>query len=357
MKVSRLNRVLANMEKEGLCQILVTSTESIYYLTGLWIAPGERMLALRVAPDGCRLYVNRMFALGEQAGDLPLAEFDDGDDPIALLAEGVSAGKLGVDKAWPSQFSIRLMEQRPDVRLAVGSAPVDRARMLKDEEELRAMRAASRLNDEVVGYLPATLRAGDTELAVGRRYEARAEERGAQGPSFAPLVCFGKNCAEPHHETGPAVLKPGDAVILDLGLTLQHACSDMTRTVFFLSATDEQKRVYDIVRAANRAGKDATRPGARLSDIDRAARRVIEEAGYGRYFLHRTGHGIGLQVHEPPDVSVSSDAVARPGMTFSIEPGIYLADRFGVRVEDLVAVTEDGCEVLNHLDRELRVIR
>ena len=126
--------------------------------------------------------------------------------------------------------------------------------------------------------------------------------------------------------------------------------SDMTRTMFFGAPTDEMKRVYELVRRANLAGKAAVKPGARLCDVDHAARQVIEEAGYGEYFIHRTGHGIGLEVHEPPDVSAVCERVLEPGMIFSIEPGIYLSGKFGVRIEDLVTVTQDGCEVLNQLE-------
>ncbi len=145
-------------------------------------------------------------------------------------------------------------------------------------------------------------------------------------------------------------------MILDVGLNLDHALSDMTRTVFFGSATDEQKAVYEIVREANAAGKAKVAPGVPLSEIDRAARSVIERAGYGEHFLHRTGHGLGLEVHEPPDVSAASPYVAQPGMVFSVEPGVYLPGKFGVRVEDLVLVTGDGCECLNELDRDFLVV-
>ena len=167
---------------------------------------------------------------------------------------------------------------------------------------------------------------------------------------------MGQAARNPHHATGHTRLQTGDAVILDVGLNVNHAPSDITRTVFFGSATDEQKKVYDIVRRANAAGKAAVRPGVKLSDIDRAARGVIEQAGYGPYFLHRTGHGLGLEVHEPPDVSTASAAIAKPGMVFSVEPGVYLAGKFGVRVEDLVLVTDDGCEVLNELDRDFMIV-
>ena len=133
-------------------------------------------------------------------------------------------------------------------------------------------------------------------------------------------------------------------------------CSDMTRTVFFGSADDEQKKVYDIVRRANEAGRAVVRPGVPMCEFDRAARKVIEDAGYGKYFIHRTGHGIGLEVHEHPDNSATSQIIAKPGMCFSVEPGIYLPGKFGVRIEDLVVVTEDGVETLNAMDHDLRIL-
>lgn len=356
MKQNRLERVLRGMERMGLDQLLVTATDSVYYLTGLWVNPGERLFALKVDRSGaCALYVNRMFALGAQQG-LALVEFDDRDDALRLLAGDLAPGCVGVDKLWPSHFAIRLMELQSDVRLAVGSKPVDEARMLKDEEELARLRAASRANDQAVAAVARSLALGDSELSVGRRFADEGVRLGAQGVSFTPLVCFGANCAEPHHSSDGTRLNRGDAVILDLGLDVDHAMSDMTRTVFFGTPTDEQRRVYELVRRANAAAKAAVKPGVPLKDIDRAARAVIEDAGYGPAFLHRTGHGVGLAVHEPPDVSASSEYVAQPGMVFSIEPGIYLPGKFGVRIEDLVAVTEDGCEVLNELSRDLMVI-
>lgn len=355
MKTSRVNRVLEGMDALGLKQALVTSTESIYYLTGLWIAPGERLLALLISRDGCTLFVNRMFAT-PRVENLKLVEFGDTDDSVAVLCEGLAAGVLGIDKAWPSRFLLSLMDARPDVRPAPGSGPVDEARMRKDAEEIRLLRESSHMNDHVTGELRKSLTEGATELEIGRKYDDLAAKAGASRSGFTPLICFGPGCAEPHHATDAIPLKKGDAVILDVGLDYNHALSDMTRTVFFGSATDEEKRVYEIVRAANAAGKAAVKPGVRLSDIDRAARSVIEQAGYGPNFLHRTGHGLGLEVHEPPDVSASSLVVAQPGMVFSIEPGIYLPGKFGVRVEDLVLVTEDGCECLNQLDRDFMIV-
>jgi Xaa-Pro dipeptidase len=268
------------------------------------------------------------------------------------LSGGVRSGVLGIDKVWPSQFTIRLMQRRSDVRPVLGSAPVDNARMIKGDDELRLMRESSQMNDEALRRTIQGIKIGMTEKEVGALYLSHAEALGGTGASFEPLVCFGANCAEPHHSSDGTRLQNGDSVILDLGLFWQGYASDMTRTLMIGEPTDEQKRVFDVVLRANAAGRAAVRPGIPMSQIDRAARAVIEEAGYGPYFIHRTGHGIGLEVHEHPDCSATSEVIARPGMVFSIEPGVYLPGRFGVRIEDLVVVTEDGGETLNALERE-----
>ena len=353
---SRKTRVIENMRAQGLDQILVTSTPSVYYLSVKWVTPGERLLALYINSDGdATLYANRLFALTGMEG-LDLVEYDDIEDPIPMLAARVKRGKLGIDKSWPSEFTIRLMAAMPGMTPVVGSAPVDDARMCKDAEEIALMRESSRMNDEALRRTIAEIHEGMTELELDACYVKNAKAAGATRVSFAPITCFGPNGAEPHHDNDETRLKRGDSVILDVGLEYKRYCSDMTRTVFFGEATDEQKRVYEICRKANEAGRAAVRPGVKMCEFDRAARKVIEDAGYGEFFTHRTGHNIGLEVHEPPDNSATSQIIARPGMCFSVEPGIYLRGKFGVRVEDLVVVTEDGCETLNQLDHNFRII-
>lgn len=355
MNDSRVARVVKNMQAAGLDQILVTAPSSVYYLTGHFVNPGERMLALYINANGdTRFYANRLFALAG-ATDINLVEFDDTEDSVAILAESVKRGKIGIDKCWPSQFTIRLME-KTGVTPVLGSAPVDNARMCKDAEELELMRKASIMNDEAITRTITQIHEGMTEKELEAAYIANAKAVGGDGISFVPISCFGANCAEPHHDNDESVLKYGDSVIIDVGLTHHRYCADMTRTVFFGKATDEQKKVYDLVKRANEAGRAAVRPGVEMCEFDRAARKVIEDAGYGKYFTHRTGHGIGLEVHEPPDNSSVNHVIAQPGMCFSVEPGIYLPGNFGVRVEDLVTVTEDGCETLNHMNREIRII-
>lgn len=357
MNNKRIEKVIAGMHDLGVSQLLVSAPASVFYLTGKWIQPGERMLAFLVKDNGdtC-LFANRLFALTGNV-DCPLVEFDDTEDCVAVLAEHLGDGKVGIDKFWPSQFTIRLMEHRNAIRPVVGSAAVDMARLYKDADEIVLMQESSKKNDETILAVIPQLKAGMTEIEGSELYLKEAGARGATGPSFEPLVCFGANCAEPHHcSDRVSVLREGDSVIIDVGLVWKDYCSDMTRTVFLGEPTDEQKRVYDLVKKANAAGRAAVHPGVPVADVDRAARKVIEDAGYGPYFIHRTGHGIGLEVHEYPDISSASPAICKPGMCFSVEPGIYLPGRFGVRIEDLVCVTEDGATVLNAAPRELRVI-
>lgn len=356
MNKTRLSRVIANMEAQSLEQIVVTSTSSVYYLTGIHVEPMERMLALYIHTSGrCVLYANELFAIPPQE-DLELLLHTDSDDPAALLAAGVAPGRLGIDKSWPSKFLIRVLEARPDVAPVLGSAPVDEARMIKDEAEIAAMRRASRINDQVVGQAIAALHAGASETEIADLVERLFREKGANRSSEGQLVCFGPNGADPHHGPDGTRLREGDSVVLDIFIPIGRYWCDMTRTVFFRSTSEEGRRVYETVKAANLAAEAVIRPGMPMREIDRAARRVIEEAGYGPHFTHRLGHGCGLDCHEPPDNSSACGVLTRPGMVFSVEPGIYLTGKLGVRIEDLVLVTEDGCEVLNAYPKELQVV-
>lgn len=353
----RLRRVIENMRREGLEQILVTSTAPVYYLTGLWIDPRERLLALYLDEGGrCVLFGNALFGLPEGGSGLEVMIHTDTDNPVDHIAQVVRPGKLGVDKFWPSRFLIDLMEQRRDIVPVAGSAPVDDARRQKDQQEIEAIRRASRINDEVMAVVSAAVRDGITEDELGALVERTFREKGADRGEGGPLVCFGANGADPHHDPSPAVITRGDTVIFDIFTPINRYWCDMTRTFFFREASEEGRRVYETVKAANLAAEAVIRPGLPMCDFDRAARKVIEDAGYGPYFTHRLGHGIGLECHEPPDNSASNHTIAQPGMVFSVEPGIYLPGKLGVRIEDLVLVTEDGCEVLNSFSKDLTIL-
>lgn len=356
---SRIESVLRNLNARGLSQFLVCDPRSIQYLADVYIEPGERFLGLLLSAEASRptLFLNELFTAPADI-KAEVASFNDTDDPLALLADRCDAGAaLGCDKNLPARFLIPMMERGIAAKFVLASDAVDEARAIKDDEERELMRAASAANDEGMARFRELVHEGVTEQEVAAQLEDIYRSLGASGHSFSPIVSFGANAADPHHEPDSTCLKDGDVVLFDVGCRKDEYCADMTRTFFFRSADDEQQRVYEIVRQANEAGKAAVRPGARFCDIDAAAREIIEDAGYGKYFTHRLGHQIGLDVHEPGDVSSANEAQVEPGMCFSIEPGIYLPGRFGVRIEDLVIVTENGCEVLNAYSRDLTILR
>lgn len=359
MKQKRIESVLRNLDASGLSQLLVSDPRSIQYLTGMYVEPGERFLGLLLRNDGSQptLFLNELFTTPDDIA-VDVVPFNDTDDPLELLAARCDAdADLGCDKNLPARFLIPMMKRRIASAFTLASAAVDAARAIKDDREHELMRSASAINDEAMERFRTLVHEGVTEAEVAAQLEGIYRDLGASGHSFEPIVSFGANAADPHHEPDGTVLESGDVVLFDVGCRKDEYCSDMTRTFFFEDADEEQRRVYEIVRQANEAGRKAVRPGARFCDIDAAAREVIENAGYGQYFTHRLGHQIGLDVHEPGDVSAANETCVQPGMCFSIEPGIYLPGRFGVRIEDLVIVTEDGCEVLNAYPRDLSIVR
>lgn len=357
MKVQRFNRVIENMQRHNLDQMIITSTSSIFYLTGKWIEPGERMLALYVNANGDKkLFINELFPVEEDLG-VELHIYNDSQDPIEALSKLVIENKaLGIDKEWPSHFLIRLMSKKTGITFINGSPIVDEVRMIKDSEEIILMREASQVNDKAMGDLVELISKNYTEKKVCKLLLDIYEKHGADGFSFYPLIAYGANAAEPHHDSDNSILSEGDSVILDIGGRKNHYSADMTRTVFFKELKEEYKNIYNIVREANLKAIELVKPGVRFCDIDKEARDVIEKEGYGKYFTHRTGHNIGIDVHEYPDVGAANEMEVQEGMIFSIEPGIYLPGKWGVRIEDLVLVTKDGCEVLNKYSKELKVL-
>ena len=232
------------------------------------------------------------------------------------------------------------------------------ARTVRDDQTKKElMRESSRLNDIAMERLVPWVAKGLTEKELNAKIREIYKELGCEDVSFDPITAYAKGAADPHHVTDDSKGKRGDCVILDIGAFKDNYASDMTRTVFIGEVSDRAKEIYDIVVEANRRGIEAAKPGNRMCDVDLAARNYIEEKGYGQYFTHRTGHSIGLEDHEFGDVSSVNEDIIQVGQCFSVEPGIYLADEgIGVRIEDLVIITEDGCEVLNHYTKDLIVV-
>ena len=259
--------------------------------------------------------------------------------------------ELGADVRW---CSCNIFSTQDHAAAAIAAA-CDDARAVKDAAEQEAMRASSKVNDDCMAEFEALIRPGITEKEMAEAIRGIYAAHGCSGVSFPPICGFGAHAADPHHDNDDTPLEAGQCVLIDVGGVYQDYCSDMTRTFFTGEPSEEERKVYELVRQAQAAAEALVKPGVRLCDIDAAARDLITEAGYGPYFNHRLGHFIGLEDHEAGDVSAVNENVVTPGMCFSIEPGIYLPGKFGVRIEDLVLVTEDGCEVLNHYPHELRV--
>lgn len=358
MKENRLNNVIKSMKEQNLSQLLVTSPASIFYLTGKWISPGERMIALYIdSNNNHKFIVNRLFLINEDLG-VEKVWYSDTEDPIEKLSCIIKQGEvLGIDKTWPAHFLIELMN-RNIVKAFVNSSPIiDRLRMIKDDEEIKLMKESSKINDRVMLKLWQNIKEGYSEKYYANLLSELYEEEGASGFSFSPIIAVSPNGADPHHETGSDKVKKGHSIVLDIGGEYNRYCSDMTRTVFIAEEpTKEHSDVYNVVKNANENAISIIKEGVKFSDIDNAARSFITEAGYGEYFTHRTGHSIGIEVHDFGDVSSVNNEEVKAGMIFSIEPGIYLKDDIGVRIEDLVLVTKEGYEVLNSVTKEVIVI-
>ena len=359
MDREKLKRIYKKMEERNLPQMIITDPPAIFYLTGKWIHPGERMLALYISTKGKeRFFVNRLFPIEEDLG-VEIQYFDDTEDSVELLSQVVDKeSPLGVDKTWPARFLLRLQELGAASSYVNGSVIVDKVRQIKDKDEQEKLIQSSLLNDAVMAELIPYVVKGHTEKELNAIARELYKKHGASDVSFDPITAYGRGAADPHHETDDTKGKRGDCVLLDIGGVLNNYISDMTRTVFLGEVSERHKEIYQIVRDANLRGIAMAKPGNRMCDVDLACRNYIEEKGFGKYFTHRTGHSAGIEDHEVGDVSSVNEEVIEVGQCFSVEPGIYIPEEnIGVRVEDLVLITEDGCMVLNHYPKDLLIVK
>lgn len=357
MNQERLAKVIKAMEEQNLSQMLISSAPSLFYLTGKWISAGERMVALYINKNGdAKFIINKLFPCEETEG-LDLVWYDDTQDAVEILSKYTDKNEaLGIDKDWKAHFLIRLMELNGAKSFVNGSPIIDNLRMVKDEIEKDLMIKASKINDEVMGEIKDCISSDKTEKEICAILGEKYAQKGTQGFSFPPIVAYGANAADPHCVSGDNKLKAGDCIVIDMGCRHNNYCSDMTRTFFYKEVSEKHREVYETVLEANKRAIMTVKPGVRFCDVDKAARNYITEKGYGEYFTHRTGHCIGIEVHDFGNVSSVNEDILKPGMIFSIEPGIYIKDDIGVRIEDLVMVTEDGCQRLNVYPKELTII-
>ncbi len=357
----RLRRAQATLAERNVDFLFVGPGSDLMYLIGFNAHLSERLNLLVIPKSGRPSYivpVLESFLVADRGELMELKRWEETGNPAQLVAETVGDPKgkrIAIsDQLW-SMFTLRLQGAMPSARWA-SAGPVMRAlRISKDSQEIETMREVSRLTDEAwAEFLESGQISGLTERQAMTRLGEMTVKRGVLG-GFG-ICASGPNSASPHHHTGDRVIQPGDAVVFDWGGTLNGYHSDITRTVFVGEPTEEFRKVYDIVLRANQAAFEAVRPGVPAEEIDKAARSVITEAGYGEHFIHRVGHGLGLDVHEEPYLVGGNTTPLAAGMIFSDEPGIYLEGNFGIRIEDSVLCTADGAERLNNASRELSVM-
>lgn len=357
MANERIERLLDKMRENDIPQMIISDTPAIFYLTGKWIDPGERLLALYLnVNNNHKIFINELFPVEEDLG-MEKVWFSDTDDGVEIISNYVEKDKLmGVDKNWEAKFLLRLMELGGGSKFVNSSILIDTVRMQKDEKEKELMREASRVNDLAMAKLIELINDDVTEKELAEALGEIYAKEGASGFSFDPIIAFGPNAADPHCVPGDNKVIPGQSIVIDIGCIKDYYCSDMTRTVFYKEAPEEARKIFEIVLEANKKAIEIVKPGVRFCDVDLAARKHIEDAGYGEYFIHRTGHSIGIETHDYGDVSSTNTDELKPGMIFSVEPGIYIPGKVGVRIEDLILVTEDGYENLNKHDKELIIV-
>jgi Xaa-Pro aminopeptidase len=355
IKSQRFDRVRTELERLDQDALLVVPGPDFFYLTGVSLYAGERLLALVTPRQGVPKLLAPRMNVAQVEGVVPGAEVRGWSDeegyrePLArLLADmGLESGAIAVDDEMRSAFLLDLQQVCPRGR-TVQAGPVMRAlRLRKDAAELALMDQAAGIADAAVATAHAACRTGAMESVVAAVVQQAMESASQGAKCYGCIVASGANSALPHHETGTRALERGDVVILDYGCIWHGYHSDITLTASLGPPSDEARRVREAVWTAQQRALEAIRPGVACEAVDRAARETIERAGYGEFFIHRTGHGIGLQVHEAPNLVAGNTEPLAEGMCFSVEPGIYLPGRFGVRLEVIVTVTADGCRLLN----------
>ena len=355
----RANELMEDLKKGGFDALLLFPGQNIGYYTGFNIGLSERPAVALIPIKGKPIFIVNQLEeelRGQKPWFAEKAIWLEHEDPIQLIAEtikkqGLGSAKIGIPEEAPWGWVNKLQATLPDARLVDASEQIGYTRMVKTPQELDWVRMACHIADKALETGFSMLHTGMTEAELSEILTSEMRRLGG-GQSFSGVL-FGERAALPHGYPGDRRLKPGEAILVDMGCTVHGYWSDITRTVFYGEPNKQQREIYEIVLKANRAAFEAVKPNATCESVDNAARRVIEDAGYGKYFIHRLGHGIGLQIHEYPYIVRNNKQRLVPGMIFSDEPGIYIVGEIGVRVEDTVTCTQSGCESLTKFKRNL----
>jgi len=360
---ARQKRLREDLLARRLDALLISHLPNIRYLCGF----SGSAAALLVASDGSTLFTDGRYtqqAKAEvKAAGIRIVRTGPLNSAVEWLGRRRSSNRgkginLGIEGQYLTVSARRALAKVQGKSIRIREAPdlVERARMVKDAGEIALIRSAVTLGAALFDRALQAIRPGVREVEVAAEMEYAARKGGADGMAFDTIVAAGPRSALPHGRASEAAIAPDGFVVCDFGVILHGYCSDRTRTVYVGAATGEARRVYEAVLSSQQAAIAAVRPGAEVRRVDGAARKTLQKHGLAQYFTHSTGHGVGLEIHESPRVARGQQEILRPGMVITIEPGVYLPGQWGVRIEDMVVVTEQGCEVLSPTQKEFIVI-
>ena len=360
-KLSKLTNILLDHKMDG---CLMAPTNDIEYLAGVSPFGCERFQGFFLLADGRWFFISPELyyeenreAFGEEAHIYVWGDNDgvNGTFKKAALEYELEGRTIAINDGIRGVDLLDLMDYTK-ANYVNGNDMFEELRLIKDEQETEYLAKAAEIADKTFAEIIKYIKPGITEKQISDRIKELLIELGGEELSFEPIVASGPNSSKPHYNDDKRVIEEQDLVILDYGCRYKGYCSDISRTVFIGEPTEEQKKIYDIVLRANEAGEKAVREGIAAEEIDKIARQVIIDEGYGEYFINRTGHGIGLAVHEAPYIKTGNKQILKTGMAFSIEPGIYIPGKFGMRVEDIVMVDGEGARILNKADKKMTIV-
>ncbi len=363
---TKLEALRNKLQANNLESIFITSPANVYYVSNYYTDPHERVVAVYVSTDHDPVMILPAMEAedAKNAGwNYAMIDYHDHEDPwelfLSFLKEnGKIPTSVGVEEDHLTLSRVNSIKGiLPNTTMNNAGEILASLRVLKNETEYELLKKAAELADLGVQIGVNALKEGISELEVIAEIEYELKKQGVQAMSFSTMVLFGEKAASPHGTPGDAKLKPGDLVLFDLGVVYEGYCSDITRTVAFQSVNEKQKEIYQTVLEGQLKAIEASKLGVAVGNIDKAARDHIEAKGYGKYFNHRIGHGLGLETHEYPSLHGNNTLPLQQGMCYTIEPGIYVPGLAGVRIEDMIFVKENGVEVLTKFPKELQIIQ
>ena len=357
----RTKRVMSVKGVDALC---LFPSADMYYLTGFWTAPLERLLLCIISQRDPPLFIVPKLYAGQVKAESWIknvrtwAENTKLTDQLrkTLREFRLLTGNIAVHDQLPVSSFRLFQEAAPKARFTSTSTILNQMRMFKSKNEIALMEKAAKLSEIALEMMVPELKGGKKEFELAARIEYEMRVRGSEGTAFETIVGSGPNGAFPHHSSSQRKIREGDFIVFDLGATYSRYCADFTRTLVLRRLASKTGKIYDAVREAHDEAINTVHPGVTAGTVDNTARKAITKAGYGKYLIHATGHGVGLEVHESPYIRKDDDTTLEQGMVFSIEPGVYVPGKLGIRIEDVVVVTKNGCRPLTRYPTELTVV-